>query len=308
MLVKLGRSAVAALVVSMAVARGAVGTPNDSSAVREQLRALKVERTTTRPRTWYSHGTKAHALRVQSILRQALRFYAKRFGLTIELEAAVLTSSDWEKISARAPFPVPFVSRRPFVAVVPATLKGTFADSQTPLPRISPAAARELKKLGASPDKFREVDYDAIVLHELGHLYTEQYGIATPRRWLSEFLATYWWNTLWNHEFPGLAAYSAAVTDSDRRSGSVFPPHTTLADLERLSGPPAISPENYDWYQTRLGERVRQVYATEGAGFLIKMKGAFPASTPTDIADDEIADRLESVSPGWREWLDQFGK
>jgi hypothetical protein len=262
---------------------------------------------------YYTADQLTRAKQIRALAEPMAAYYRTKLGVSPTVSFAVLDSASWTRIPAIAPFPIPFVSDSPSVAVVavnplPAALWAQLGQMQVTPPMPS-AAAASVRALGRDPSNMRDLvmlSWDGIALHEFGHRFTTAYGIATPRRWLSEFLANYWETAFFLENMPELAQYAQAVADaSPKPTGTLA--HTTLADFERYRQPPALSADNYAWYQDELTKRARAVYAERGLDFLAQIRTAFPRGESPAPDDEEIMRRLEAISPGWRAWMTNFG-
>lgn len=262
---------------------------------------------------YYTPGQLTRARQIRALAEPMAAYYRTKLGVSPAVSFAVIDSASWARIPALAPFPIPFVSDSPSVAVVavnplPAELSAQLG--QIPVtPPMPGAAAASVRALGRDPSSMRDLvmlSWDGIALHEFGHRFTEAYGIATPRRWMSEFLANYWETGFFLENLPDLARYGQAVADASPKPTATLA-HTTLADFERYRQPPALSADNYQWYQDELTKRARAVYAEQGLGFLTRMRTAFPRGERPAPDDEEIVRRLETISPDWRAWMTTFG-
>jgi hypothetical protein len=262
---------------------------------------------------YYVSGQVTRARQIRALAEPMAAFYRTRLGVSPTVSFAVLDSASWTRIPALAPFPIPFVSDSPSVAVVavnplPAALSAQLGQMQI-TPPMPDAAAASVRALGRDPSSMRDLvmlSWDGIALHEFGHRFTNAYGIATPRRWMSEFLANYWETAFFLEHLPDLARYAQAVADASPKPTATLA-HTTLADFEQYRQPPALSADNYAWYQDELTKRAHAVYAERGLDFLTKMRAAFPRGESPAPDDEEILRRLETISPGWRAWMTNFG-
>jgi hypothetical protein len=258
-----------------------------------------------------SPANASRAQQIRALIEPMLAFYKTKLGVTPDVMVAVLDSVSWARIPAVAPYPVPFVTNG--VAVV---ARNPLSDDERRTLRSLPVtppvpadAAATVRTWHRNPESLLDLvllGRDVLAVHELGHQYTTKYGIATPRRWISEFLADYWSEAFQVEAFPSLTRFAREFV-----AASNPPPkpvtYTTLADFDRLSGPPAIPVLNYEWYQDAFTERVKQVYAQRGLGFLTQMRTAFPRAETAPLDDEEIIRRFERLSPGWREWITEFG-
>jgi hypothetical protein len=137
--------------------------------------------------------------------------------------------------------------------------------------------------------------------HELGHVYTQAYGIA-PRRvsgnaahWLNEFLATYLW-----------VAYETDVA-RPRDPGRIF--MAALANYHLATyRPQGVTLEaiggngvRYSWFQFQFIRRAEQVYKAQGLAFFQRVRDAFPPTSESISVQESLA-RLEKISPGFVKW------
>lgn len=261
----------------------------------------------------YTAGYERRARRVRQLVAGMTAYYARELGTTVDVQVAVLDTAAWSRVSAPAPYPIPFVSDSPSVAVVPASLAGTLADTRgapvIPASMIPPAAAGEMIALGVTPADLPDLARDAIILHELGHVYSIRYGIAPPRRWASELLATYWQQIALAATLPALSDFgdrmNQAAASAPPAADAYAPKFTSLADLDRLNGTAGMGPRNYEWYEGALGRRATAVRQRYGIAFLSAARTAFPAGVPTPVTDAAVYVRLQEVAPmqpSWSDW------
>ena len=76
-----------------------------------------------------------------------------------------------------------------------------------------------------------------------------------------------------------------------------IPTHVSLEDFNRLYF--GVGPDNYGWYQGRFQERVAQVQAKSGLGFIRALKSSGAASE-SDFAQQ--LQKLETLEPGFEAW------
>jgi hypothetical protein len=144
---------------------------------------------------------------------------------------------------------------------------------------------------------------DAVSLHEIGHLLTRAFGIATPTLWLDEFLANYWWLAYWREDLPAFTQMRIRMMAAAPAAPSGTRP--SLQDFER--GEPG-GWQNYVWYQGRIGGRVDAVLDQRGIAFLTDVRGVLPRDRAGPLGTEEVVERLETISTGWREWIASFGR
>jgi hypothetical protein len=79
-------------------------------------------------------------------------------------------------------------------------------------------------------------------------------------------------------------------------------PFTKLDDFEsKYDELQQKYPGNYGWYQLALDQRVIEIYAQRGVGYLQAVKDSFPMNT-AKLDSAELLDKLEGISPGWKAW------
>ncbi len=304
------------LTVSLVLGAGlsARHTLQAQSTLRKSLDGMHLASDSGRIAVIFAPGDEMRAKQVRSLVEPMIVFYQARFGIVPRVALAVLDSAHWSRLTGTlAPFPVPFVTDSPSVAVIALNpLPAPDANALRTMlvePPMPAAAAATMVSFNRDPTRMIDVATlaaDAVALHEVGHLYSTAYGIATPRRWMSEFLANYWQTAFSAGAYPDVDQYAQQMGKA-----MAGPPkavtYTTLPDLDRLGGPPAMPVSNYEWYQGELTARARRVYDERGLRFLTEMRTAFPRGERGALTDEEIAKRLEAISPGWRQWLSDFG-
>jgi hypothetical protein len=100
------------------------------------------------------------------------------------------------------------------------------------------------------------------------------------------------------------------------------PQLTTLDQFEAGMPPGPARAREYGRFQALFLERVEQVYARQGLGFIDKLAAAFPrqerpTGCPTGgvgvcasqrLPNDEILRRLEAIEPGFIAWAGRVGQ
>jgi hypothetical protein len=296
------------LVTGLVLLSGLVmaASPERAQDIRDVLEAMHLPMLSGGVPTYYSTAHEVRAARIQKMAAGMTDFYRSKLGLPLEARVAVLDSADYAKLRVSARYPMAFARVAESLVIMPATLEGTRVEaevkSRTSVLQLPPEIVTVLARNGIRPEELGDVLRDALVFHELGHLYSVVYGIATPRRWLSEFLASYWSEAYTAVAFPEFAQLGDAM--SKAAPAAQTPAHTSLADFE--SG--TLGDADYEWYEGQFYRRVAEVFAARGLDFLTQMKAAFPADKAATLDDAEIAARLEAITPGWRDWIAAFGK
>lgn len=282
----------------------------EKSSVLDSVKALTLAHRPGDVPVYYSACCTARAIEVQAAFSEALRFYKEKLGIHVDISAAVLDRKDWERAELntpkeqRTPYGMTHFAGPPFVAFVPADDAGVITQSLL------------LDKAHATPETLAllqsaNLDFDHAAskfilhpaLHELGHQLLFAYRIHPPDEpsaaWLYELVASYFAYAYERAQLPATATIVEAVTKMS--SGHLT--YTALQDF-----PQAIAlmttgdSSNFIWYQHQFEARVVEVYSHEGLSFLAKVKSAFPAGTKDDLSLAATIDRLDSASPGFKDW------
>lgn len=272
---------------------------NDPRDLLKSIQALGLASSTNLITVYYAPEHEAKALRLRALVEQAMAFYDRSLGVRGELHLAVLTRPQWEKVITAQPYGIPGVAGEPPVAFLPATDDGLAAtDALSIRAGVSPETVRLIEAASGSYEDASRRYVDLVGLHELGHTYTNRFGIRVPSRWAGEMLATYFaYAHLRAHE-----PKQAEVWDGILRAyrDAVRPKHTTLADFERLYF--GVGAQNYIWYQGQFQQMVRRVYEAQGLDFLRAVREAFPAGETGTLTPEETLRRFEKIYPGFEAW------
>jgi len=128
-----------------------------------------------------------------------------------------------------------------------------------------------------------------------GHVFAHAYGIPMSQSWLAEFVASYLAYDTLRAISPEDAALWQEGAEASR--AEPIPTHVSLEDFNRLYF--GVGPDNYGWYQGRFQERVAQVQAKSGLGFIRALKSSGAASE-RDFAQQ--LQKLETLEPGFEAW------
>jgi len=279
---------------------------------REALLKLKLSNQPGEIPVYYSACCRERALEVQAALEDGLRFYKEKLGIHLDLVAAVLDESDWNRILEQRPnhlVPPYGMTYVPFdVAFIPADDGGVITQGLLADKIHETAETRRLLDsvhLGYDEAARRFIMHP--ILHELGHKLVYQYGIAPPRQegswWVDEMLASYFAYAYERSRRPETATIVEAMTHLS--SGDLK--YTSLSDFEKTA-PLLIAGDssNMTWYQRQFEARLVAVYAKEGLDFLARVKETFPAGAKNDPSPAEVLAKLELICPGFQAWADQM--
>ncbi len=247
---------------------------------------------------YYPQEHEAKALRLRALVEQAMAFYDRSLDVRGELHLAVLPRPQWEKLVTWQPYGIPGVAGEPPVAFLPATDDGLAAtDAIAIRGGVSPETVRLIEATGRSYDEASRRYVDLVGLHELGHTYTQRFGIRVPSRWAGEMLATYFAYAFLREHDPGQAEVWDGILRGYR--DAVRPTHTTLADFDRQYF--GVGAQNYIWYQARFQQMVRAAYEAQGLDFLRAVRAAFPEGEAA-VSPEETLRRFVAIFPGFEEW------
>jgi hypothetical protein len=267
----------------------------------EKVQNLKTPSLKNKITVYYSPGYKKRAKEIQPLIEDAMRFYEQKLNLKVDLSVAVLEKAQWQQVTP-IPYGLPWVSDAPHVAFLPATADGVVvSDTLKSKEFFTPAMLQKIKSSGFSFEQAAEKTVDLIGLHELGHTYSQQIGIISPRpnKWFNEFMASYFAYACLREKRPKLATLFHTMT-ADMAAVTPKQKHTTLDDFERLYV--EVGPANYGWYQGKFFERVAQVYEAKGLSFIEEVRKTFPGDEKETLTIDVVLERSEKIAPGFISW------
>jgi len=288
-----------ALVVTPALAPAQEGKPPTELLAR--VRGLGLASATDRITVYYPRAHEAKALRLRTVVQEAMRFFTDSLGVAPDLTLAVVERHQWEQLGLGQPYGIPGVDGNPPVAFVPATDDGLAAtDALSIEAGISDTARSLVAAAGMDWPTASRRYVDLVALHEMGHAFAEAYGISVPSKWFGEFLATYFAYTYLVAAQPADARLWSGVLQGYR--DAVRPEYRTLEEFERLYF--GVGAQNYVWYQARFQQQVAMVHARYGVAFLRAARAAFPPGGAPVQGVEALVRRLERVAPGFASWAE----
>ena len=271
----------------------------------DRVRALGLDSLDAGYRVFYSDGYAERAAAMGRLVAASNAFYRDRLGIDVaELTVALLDPADYERaaLPGGIPYGLPFVNGG--VVVQPADLRvGLIRDAYAPYEATaSPRLVARLGAVGLSYAEALPVMFDAIALHEIGHVQVDAYGLDTKQPWLNEWMATYLGYAFMRVHEPEMAVVWDVVLEAGREGYE--PAHTSLDDLNRLYT--GVGFENYIWYQNIFQDRVHALYDLHGLDVVrvVKERLADPDWTPETAA--ELIAALDEVAPGFAEWAEAY--
>ncbi len=180
---------------SPATSQSSAATSQPAKPVAElltRIRSLGIPSSTDRLTVYYDVGHEAKAIRLRTLVQDALQFFADSLGVTPELTLAVLERPAWERVILEQPYGIPGVHGTPPVAFLPATDENLAADDALAIePGISDSTRALVRASGRTWAEASRRYVDLVGLHELGHVFAGAYGIRVQSKWFNEWLATY---------------------------------------------------------------------------------------------------------------------
>jgi len=264
-----------------------------------RVRSLGLPSSTDRLTVYFNKAHEAKAVRLRSLVQDAMQFFADSLGVAPELSIAVLERPTWDRVIQWQPYGIPGVQGDPPVAFLPATDDNMAADDALSLEAaISDTARRLIAASGRTWAAASRRYVDLVGLHELGHAFAKAYGIQVESMWFNEWLATYFCYTYLRSARPTDAKLWEGILQGYR--DAVHPEHRTIEAFERLYF--GVGAQNYIWYQARFQQQVAAVHDAQGVAFLPKLKQAFPRGATQARTSEELVSRLNALAPGFSGW------
>jgi hypothetical protein len=248
-----------------------------------------------------------------------LGYYEPEAGWRVAPYVAVLSEADWRS-SIENPYGVPGVRMGP-IAFVPTDVRAgvVYTDAVALRDSVSAALVALMDTTCGTFERCVADAADAIILHELGHVYEHRAHIGRPTLWLGEMVAHYFAYAYLRERQPSRVAPWLLM---HRLYAAAAPRLKSLEEFERAAGLPGMTPLEYGRLQALFLERVEQVYPRQGLGFITKLAAAFPRQErPTGCPSggggvceshrrdsDEVLERLEFIEPGFIAWAKTVGQ
>ncbi|MEP7280722.1 MAG: hypothetical protein ABI696_01985, partial [Rubrivivax sp.] len=275
----------------------------------ERLRARGLEPGGAAPLTTWSHAVdRARLAPLRALIAAAQRWAVERLGVALPLHLAVLPRADWDALITWQPYGIPGVAGQPAVVFMPAGDDGLAAEDALALvDRWQPSTRAALAADGIDPATAARRYVDLVGLHELGHVFVGEIGLRPVRHWLNEWLASFVGYAFLREHMPAQARVWDTVLQG-YVDAIPAPRHRSLADFDRLYF--GVGARNYIWYQAQFQQRVREVHARDGIGFVDALRRAGLALGPAadDPGSGVLLAALEAITPGWQAWAARIGR
>ena len=249
-----------------------------------------------------SEGAQAQARRIATMVARARDWAAPILGMTPAFRLQVAGSVDWPAVAA-APgltYGLPHTSDEGDRLIVGADPADFFAaTARSYLPHAAPRTRQEL--LRAYGDELDLSTFvDAIVVHELGHLYHQQVPFEFPNLWLGELFANLvmvgYAHDVEPDQLVGIEAYASAAAQA---AGALFP----TSRLDAMSAPPDVGAETYVWYEMVLIAGACQLWRAAGADGL---RGLHRRFRDPELDEQTIHARLAAIDPSASRIVDNW--
>ena len=269
---------------------------------------------------YYSPQYEKKAIELREMLEDAGSYFDKKLKVKMDFTLAVLDERQWNQVAEtmqrrdvyalemnkpsglepyKQPYGIPMSTTPPYIVFLPATSNNIPTKNILSVKaNIPPSLVKEIEASGFTYKEAAEKMPDLIGFHEIGHQYSDEYGIHATNQWLREFLASYFAYAFLSEKYPKTARLYVALHEA--LINGVKPKYTSLEDFNRLST--SVGAENYGWYQGQLLQMVARVFQKKGLSFVTEMKRAFPMSEKEAISMDTGLQRLEKIYPGFIEW------
>jgi hypothetical protein len=282
--------------------------------------ATKNHSATNKITVYYSPQYEKKALEIRTMLEDAVVYFDNKLKVKMNFTLAVLNEQQWNQVAEtmqrrdvftlemekpsglepyKQPYGIPMSSTPPYIIFLPATADNIPTKNILSVKTNVPASLiKEIEASGFTYEEAAQRMPDLIGFHEIGHQYSDVYGIKATNQWLREFLASYFSYAFLSKKYPKIARLYVALHETLIAGNK--PKHTSLEDFNNLST--KVGSQNYGWYQAQLLRMVSNVYKKKGLSFVTEMKKAFPMSEKSSVSMELGLQRLEKIYPGFIEW------
>ena len=242
--------------------------------------------------TYYSASCSERAKTGHLLHQKLARIYAENGENVFKIKLAVLDSTDWTVKALQIPYGFFFCDNGWIV------IPGDF-DYQKFMRMFGYYPYRdeinkELKKVSDNYESLlTESFYKAVMVHELGHIYTQTILKAnTPDLWTGEIMASYF--AMDFLQKTDQIAWKVAEITNSVYSKEYMPKYRSLHDF--YTNYTNVGLENYNWYQTMFQPMIDEIYAKYKTGFMEIYATRFPqtpyANKPSQEEVLKIMDEL----------------
>lgn len=243
-----------------------------------------------------SAGVEQQAYTIASRCQRAYRFLRDTFSFPAEVNALILSASDWSSYATFPVYGMPHYSDERTL-VVAGENNGFWRNFAPPPEILPPSVASAFQSAYGQADGSIDLVsfFNLLAVHELAHLFHSQAPVHFPRLWLMELfcnvgLHAYVVN-IEPEQLPVLETFPQAIVNL----GYAHLPYHALADFERLYA--NMDAQNFGWYQCQLHVASKHIYDNGGVEVLQRFWKAF-LLPHNSLSDEQLADWLhQEVHP-----------
>lgn len=248
-----------------------------------------------------SDGAQAQAAQIAAMVARARDWATPILGMTPTFSLDVAAADDWPEVAAPdLAYGLPHTSDDGARLVVGAEPAGFFGATVRDYLPHSDQTTRQLLEASYSPGLDLGPFVDAIVVHELGHLYHQQVPFEFPRLWLMELFANLVMVGFVHDVEPTLVVGVEAYAQAAVQAASALHPGR---QLEAMAAPPDVSPETYVWYEMVLIAGACEMWRQAGAAGLRALHTWF---RDVELDLDAIRSRLADIGQSAVRIVDQW--
>ena len=266
----------------------------------EKVQNLKLDSTNVGELVYYSKGYSERGDLISKQIENAKLFYSDSLNIDVQINIALLDTTDYNSISTGLPYGLPFVNSG--LIFLPAdTSVGTVKDMYLPFAgTASDEIISNLENIGLDYETALRRMVDLIGLHELGHVQNGVYGIDARQAWFNEFMASYFGYAYMQNSDPKLAVIWDNITHAGFEGYT--PTHVSLDVFNELYI--GVGVGDYVWFQNAFQERVREVYSKRGLHFIRLVKEKLLDASFQPKTAVELLETLEEIEPGFLKWAE----
>lgn len=248
-----------------------------------------------------SEGAQAQALQIAAMVARAYDWATSILGVDPTFDLEVAGPDDWPEVAPPSlAYGLPHTSGDGTRLVVGAEPAGFFGDTVRDYLPHADAPTQQLLRMAYGHDLDLAPFVNAIIVHELGHLYHQQVPFEFPQLWLMELFANLvmvgYVHDLEPDLMPGMEAYAHAAVQA---APALYPGH----GLEAMTAPPDVSSETYVWYEMVLIAGACDMWRHAGPDGLRAVHTEF-RDVELDLA--AIRTRLHDVAPSAARIIDDW--
>src|SRR6476620_5162287 len=179
--------------------------------------------------TYYSHGNRQVAQRLQSLVTSASTYYEKQYGKKLQIKLAVLDSLHW--LTELLPYGFVFYDQA--WMVMNTGMKYESFKSVYGLSEFASKLDSTFQSNKITPQKVIQDVYAFYCIHEVGHYYFNKISeTKAPDKWSNELIATYFYYQYFTNNKPAVLNSMGLFSAID--SKEYQPVHTSILDFNSI--------------------------------------------------------------------------